>query len=178
MATTTVKPFAALTAADLMSCKVLTIPQDTPMREAAQTLLRAQVSGAPVVDAQGRCVGILSAADFVQRAGRLEAAISAQRAPGDPVRRHMTTDLVTADPETHIGTLARTMIDGRIHRLVIVDEERRPIGIVSSTDLLAAIAYGERAGERTFTHGRMRQPVQPELSPLERDLYAEYGVGD
>lgn len=175
---TATKPFAALTAADLMSREVITIPQETPMREAAEMLLRAQVSGAPVVDAKGRCLGILSAADFVHRAGRTETAISTQRAPGDPVRRHMTTDLVTADPETSIGDLARRMIDGHIHRLIVVDEAGRPVGIVSGTDILAAVAYGERAGERTFTYGQTRKPSQAELSPLERDVYEEYGVGD
>jgi CBS-domain-containing membrane protein len=35
------------------------------------------------------------------------------------------------------------MIDGHIHRIIVVDEERRPIGVVASTDLLAAVAYAE-----------------------------------
>jgi CBS domain-containing protein len=53
----------------------------------------------------------------------------------------MTPDPVTAQPTTSIGVLARMMIDAHIHRVIIVDVERRPVGVVSSTDLLATLAY-------------------------------------
>jgi CBS-domain-containing membrane protein len=64
------KSFVALTAGDLMSCDVVQVPQDMAMWDAAQLLWHAKVSGAPVVDARGRCVGILSATDFVHLAGQ------------------------------------------------------------------------------------------------------------
>ena len=53
----------------------------------------------------------------------------------------MTPDPVTVKPETSILALARMMVDAHIHRVIVVDKERRPIGIVSSTDLLAALAW-------------------------------------
>jgi CBS domain-containing protein len=53
----------------------------------------------------------------------------------------MTPDPVTAQPATSIRVLARMMIDAHIHRIIVVDEGRRPIGVVSSTDVLAALAY-------------------------------------
>ena len=56
----------------------------------------------------------------------------------------MTADPVTVSPHTPIGKLARLMLDAHIHRVVVVDEQRRPIGIVSSTDILAAVAYADR----------------------------------
>jgi CBS domain-containing protein len=52
----------------------------------------------------------------------------------------MSSDPVTASPETAVRTLARMMIDAHIHRLIVVDEDRKPVGVVSSTDLLARIA--------------------------------------
>jgi CBS-domain-containing membrane protein len=52
----------------------------------------------------------------------------------------MTTDLVTALPGTPIGDLAQRMIDAHIHRIIVTDAEGRPVGIVSSTDILAAVA--------------------------------------
>jgi len=55
----------------------------------------------------------------------------------------MTRDPVTAPRETRIQQLARTMLDAHIHRVVIVDEGERPVGIVSSTDVLAAVARVE-----------------------------------
>jgi len=60
----------ARTAAELMTRDVLLIHQDTLMRDAARLLYEAQVSGAPVVDDYGTCVGVLSASDFVRMAGQ------------------------------------------------------------------------------------------------------------
>ena len=62
----TATPLLALTAQDVMSREVVTIPRQMSLREAARLLRRASVSGAPVVDEQGRCVGVLSAADFLR----------------------------------------------------------------------------------------------------------------
>jgi len=52
----------------------------------------------------------------------------------------MTKDPVLVPPDTRIGELARMMMDAHIHRLIVVDKTQRPIGIVSSIDILAAIA--------------------------------------
>jgi len=130
------KPLLALTAADLMIRDVVVIPVGTSMRAAAHLLAKAQISGAPVVNPAGQCVGVLSVADFLRGA----VNENLEMAPADQVGEHMTTDLVTADPTTPIRQLTRMMLDADIHRVIVVDDQRRPIGIVSSTDVLAAIA--------------------------------------
>jgi len=56
----------------------------------------------------------------------------------------MTANVVTVGSQMLLAELARTMIDAHIHRVIVVDEERRPIGVVSSTDVLAALAYCDR----------------------------------
>jgi len=63
------------------------------------------------------------------------------------VRRYMTADVVTVDPQTPLPELVRTMIDALIHRVIVVDGQRRPIGVVSSTDILAALAYDGEKGD-------------------------------
>ena len=202
------KPLQALTAADLMKPDVIRLPEDMPPRDAARLLLRNQIGGAPVVDAQGKCVGVFSAIDFL-RLSEMRADVTRptgpplpitcsfqtkhrtsdgkevmlctlppgvcsiqvkQEEPGgetlivcsqphcvlvdwqvvdveklstDEVRRFMTPDPVTARPATSIRVLARMMIDAHIHRIIVVDEERKPIGVVSSTDVLAALAYSD-----------------------------------
>ena len=191
-----------LEATDLMSRDVVTISQEMSLRAAAHVLFQNRISGAPVVDANGRCIGVLSAADFARWAeegghgaedvplpacpyqvkGRLltgEAAVICTLAEGScplqvmrpttvgrhtavcrqpsgvlsdwqqvtenlpvsAVRRYMTADVVTVGPQTPLSELARVMIDAHIHRVIVVDLERRPVGVVSSTDLLAAMAY-------------------------------------
>jgi CBS domain-containing protein len=199
---TATKPLLSSTASDLMSRELITIPQDMSLRAAAHLLFQNQIGGAPVVDADGRCVGVLCATDFVhwvedgakgvdegplpacpyQVKGRLltgEEAVICILAPGScplqdvrpttggrhtavclqpngvvsdwqqvtknlpasAVQRYMTTDVVTVGPQTPLSELARTMIDAHIHRVIVVDDQHKPIGIVSSTDLLAALAY-------------------------------------
>jgi CBS-domain-containing membrane protein len=65
--------------------------------------------------------------------------------PPDEVRHHMTADPVTIRPTMPVGELARKMLDAHIHRVIVVDDKDRPIGVVSSTDLIAAIAQMEAA---------------------------------
>jgi CBS-domain-containing membrane protein len=153
---TTSKPFQALTAADLMTTELTVIPQHMSLQCAASLLSRAHVTGAPVVDHLGRCVGVISATDFVRWA-RQEPAAAAPRVlshcvcsdwevlevesvPAEEVARFMTPDPVTAASTTGVRELARMMMDARVHRIIIVDEIGRPVGIVSSMDVLAAVA--------------------------------------
>ena len=129
-------PLLQLAAADLMSWDVLVIPQHMSLRAAAHRLAEAQVSGAPVVDEEGRCVGVLSAADLVHWMDRGKQASERCRAsapcvccdwqmdgledvPEDEVSRYMTTNVVATGPETRVGELARWMRDAHIHRVVI-----------------------------------------------------------
>jgi CBS-domain-containing membrane protein len=152
----TQKRLNELTAWDVMSRHVKTIPQEMPLQEAARMLAREHVSGAPVVDAVGKCVGVLSAIDFVRWADKGTEPVPARIWPSyysdwqvvdlhclpkDEVRAHMSHDVVTARPTVPITKLARMMIDAHIHRIVVVDAECRPIGIVSSTDIIAAVAH-------------------------------------
>jgi CBS domain-containing protein len=200
---TTTTPLRELTAADLMSRDVVCIPERMPLRAAACLLRQARVTGAPVVDEAGRCVGVLSAVDFLrwveggpeagncpprscpyQTVGRLlngeEAVVCAlvggscplqgeqpltggrhaavclrpvpagrlwsviARLPLDAVGRFMTADVVAVGPGTPLPELARMMVDAHIHRLAVLDDQGRPVGIVSSTDVLAALMREEQ----------------------------------
>ena len=155
--TTTNKPLLDLTAADLMSRDVISIPWQMSLRAAAHELAQARVSGAPVTDEDGRCVGVLSATDLVRWLGRGEQAarrhfhaslcfccewevIDIEVLPPDAVSRYMTADVVTATPDTPVGQLARWMLEAHIHRVIVTDDAGRPVGVVSTTDILAAVA--------------------------------------
>jgi CBS domain-containing protein len=155
------RPFLALTAGDLMSAPVLSIPQHTSLREAARLLARSDISGAPVVDGEGRCLGVLSSHDFVVWAGKDGEArqegeairfvapwgemIDIAEAPENEIRQYMTKQPVTVAPTAPVGELAQMMIDAHIHRILVVGEDNRPCGIVTSTDILAAVARAAAA---------------------------------
>jgi CBS domain-containing membrane protein len=151
------RPFLALTAADLMTAPVMTIAQETSLREAARLLSGAHISGSPVVDAKGRCLGVISSSDFVSWAGENGKAqgkeekvtcfiapwgemIDIEECPDDEIRRYVTARPITVIPETPIGEMAQQMVDAHIHRVLVVVDQDRPCGIVTSTDILAAVA--------------------------------------
>src|SRR4051812_16813120 len=71
---TLTKPLLSLTAGDLMCTAVVTIPQHTSLKEAAHLLAQAGISGAPVVDVEGRCIGVLSSGDIVSWVDKGEGA--------------------------------------------------------------------------------------------------------
>jgi predicted transcriptional regulator len=153
----TIKPFLTLTAADVMTRNVTVIPRAMSLRAAARLLSEAQITGAPVVDEIGQCVGVLSTTDFMYSVAYGDRPVakpnfnpgcyhsawqySEEKAlPTDEVSNYMTADPVMASPETRIADLAREMMDAHIHRVLVVDSANRPIGVVSSTDILAAVA--------------------------------------
>jgi CBS domain-containing protein len=151
------KPFVSLTAEDLMSRDVKAVPQTMSLRAAAHLLYREQISGAPVVDDEGRCVGVLSATDLVRWAGDTARDPSPGPVdvcsdwqitemlfvPEEEVARHMTADPVTAAPGTPVTELARMMLEAHIHRVIVTDADGRPVGVVTSTDVLAAVAFAD-----------------------------------
>src|SRR5581483_7329359 len=146
----------------LMSPASVLVPEEMSLQGAARLLSRAKVTGAPVVDAEGRCVGVISATDFLHWADKGKGAargparpgcavsaawqiVEAEGPPGEAVRHYMTADPVTAGLTAGLGELARTMLDAHIHRVIVVDREARPVGVVSSTDVLAAVAQADAA---------------------------------
>jgi CBS domain-containing protein len=194
----------AFTAGELMSADVITISATLPVRNASECLAAARVSGAPVVDESGRCVGVFSVTDIARWATKPPAApagasrtcshwgyrrdaageqvsvckldvgaCALQRPRFGPdcdvlnvcsqphgvcigewqvlepaetsvgtVGEYMTPDPVTAAVDAPMQKLARMMIDASVHRVIVVDDAGRPVGIVTSTDVLAAVARG------------------------------------
>jgi CBS-domain-containing membrane protein len=152
------KPFVSLSARDLMSPEVITLPEAMSLRTAARLLSQARITGAPVVDEQGRCVGVLSATDFLRwadsspRRSQAEALVGApcvcaweitesEELPEDCIAQYMTADVAAVAPATPVHEVARRMLDADVHRLLVLDCDRRPIGVVTGTDVLAAVAY-------------------------------------
>lgn len=150
-------PLLTRTAGDLMSRPVVLIPKEMSLPGAARLLAQAQVSGGPVVDAEGRCIGVLSTTDFLHlvekgkrpphhadRPVRAWEIFEPEEACEECVEDYMNCDPVMVSSESHIGAIARMMMEAHIHRVIVVDEDEHPIGIVSSTDILAAVARADR----------------------------------
>lgn len=132
-------------ARDVVKRRLVTVSADQSLEEGVRTLLRAGFSGAPVIDAQGRLVGMLSEFDCL---GALAEAV-AEDWPAGRVSDHMTIEIDTVEPSENVLSLVSRFRDGRHRRLLVVESDR-PVGIITRRDLMASLSSLEEA----LTHRR------------------------
>ncbi|RMF69348.1 MAG: CBS domain-containing protein [Calditrichaeota bacterium] len=152
-----------LTAKDIMNPEVITVSDDLTVHELANLFTEKMISGAPVVDQEGRLVGVVSLSDIV-RNDTQRATIVKERSETNfylhgwedrlteeelsefhvetidemLVRDIMTPILFEVSEDTSLAEMADMMINGRIHRL-IVTRAGKVVGIVTTLDMLKAI---------------------------------------
>ena len=112
----------------LMSTDLTTIERGAAAADAAKRMRERDVGSILVVEPDGPLAGLITATDFV--------ALVRDNDPKDrtPVEAFMTTDVVTVGREDTVAELAEPTAHGYTH-LPVVDDDGRPIGMVSSTDL-------------------------------------------
>jgi len=138
---------------DVMTRKVFAVGPGTSLETAARLLAQKRVSGAPVVLATGEVVGLVSASDLVdpdREPGEttgdahyylLEGGAALEF--GDPtipregtVSEVMTLNVLAIEPELSIVEAGRRMVALGVHRMLVVDESKLLVGIVSVIDLV------------------------------------------
>ena len=144
----------SLRVCDVMSRNVVSIAATKNMSEAAGVLTQHFISGAPVVGQQGQCVGMLSAIDFVrcvaengdptlhrdrEQNGSRDRGHSCPAPATDAVASHMSALVQTVQTNQSLTDAARLMCQNHIHRLVALDEQGRPVGVITSLDIVAAL---------------------------------------
>jgi CBS domain-containing protein len=122
------------TAADIMNAHVAAFPPDAEIEDAITTLLRRGYSGAPVIDAQGRPIGVLSEHDCV----RVLAASLYDGGPTGTVADHMTKPIETVEQHTDILALAQRFAQGQ-HRRLLVVRKGALCGLITRRDLLRGL---------------------------------------
>jgi CBS domain-containing protein len=134
-----VPPDAPRLVGDLMTAEPIVVPADALLSEAARLLDQHRISGLPVVDAGGILVGVLSQTDLLR--ARATDYLWANWA-GLRVKHLMTSPVVTIGRDQPVATAARKMERHHVHRLVVVadDDETRPIGVLSASDLVHAMS--------------------------------------
>lgn len=149
-------------AKDVMTRYVVSVAPQTPVQEAIARMVGHRVSGMPVVDADGKLVGIVTEGDFVRRVetgteaprrrwlelllGAGERADEYARAHGRTVQDVMASHVVTVGPEASLANVVRLMEEHAIKRVPVVDGGR-VVGIVSRADLMFAL--GQHLGDAT-----------------------------
>ncbi len=139
----------------IMTRPVITVTPETPIVEAANTMLQKHVSGLPVVDASGKLVGIISEGDFIRRSeigtqrkrGRfLKFILGPGKAATDFVHEHgrkvaeiMTPKPLTIGEDTQLEEIVELMEKNNVKRLPVTRGDT-VVGIVSRANLLQAVA--------------------------------------
>ena len=121
---------------DVTSTGAITLSPDQTLEDASRVFTNERISGAPVVEG-GKIVGVLTRADLIEW---LPRAPHSQKAL---VSDAMTRTLVAVHPNDTAMTAVHLMVKHRIHRVVVTDCSDKPVGIVTSLDILDALARGD-----------------------------------
>ncbi|PTN38330.1 CBS domain-containing protein [Desulfonatronum sp. SC1] len=149
------------TAKDIMTRDVVTVTPDTDVSAAAKILLEKDFNGLPVLDEQGKLVGVLCQSDLVvqQREfplpsfftllggfvaltslSQLQRAVDKMAAT--KVSQAMTPDPVSVSPNTPVNKLADLMAEKKYHTIPVLEEEKL-VGVVGKKDILRLLASSE-----------------------------------
>jgi CBS domain-containing protein len=149
-----------LTAADVMTRDVVTVRPNDTLRHAAQIMLDRAISGLPVVDAEGRPVGVVSERDLIhldedaEKRARWWLDILAEGEELSPdflaaihgmnrtVAKVMRTDLITVTEQTPLREVAERITRQNIRRVLVV-QDGKLVGIVARRDLVKVLARGK-----------------------------------
>lgn len=129
-----------LRAGDLMTIEPVVVRVDAPIEEAQRLILEYGVSGLPVVDESETLVGVISQTDFMHLENLGLGHLIHHKETGIRVGEVMSHPAVTVGLATYLGDVARTMVDERVHRVVVVNDQRRAIGVVSAMDFVKLYA--------------------------------------
>ena len=117
---------------ECMNTKLVTLRREMKIEDAINLLLKNRISGAPVVDEDGKLVGVLSEKDCL----RIFANSAYNLTPGADVDKYMSTNLTTLTPDVDVFTAAELFMKNPFRRLPIVDENGVLVGQISRRDIL------------------------------------------
>ena len=130
----------ALVVADVMTVDPISVAPDASI-ETAERLLRVnQISGLPVVDDDGELLGVISQTDLLLAGSPSIGAALRNRPNGLRVGELMSSPAITVPLGASLHDAACRMRDARVHRLVAVDDDGRPIGVLAAMDFVNLFA--------------------------------------
>ncbi len=151
------KQIGELTARDYMTELVIVVGDKSKLTEAIRIMDRNQLSAVPVVDDDENLVGILSNRDLIGMIGEVQSDLNALHHVNEKTREFfiqmlmdhgdsvrvldvMTSPVETVHPEANLVVAARKLTNREFHHLPVVGEDKKPIGILSASDFVRAIA--------------------------------------
>ena len=150
------------TVGEVMSAPVLTVTAETPLQDAVSLLNDHHVSGLPVVDGEGVLIGELTEQDLMVRESGVDVgpyvmlldSVIYLRNPlnwdrqvhqvlGNSVGDLMHRDSHSCQSSLPLPKAASMLHDKGTQRLIVVDAERRPVGVLTRGDVVRALASAQ-----------------------------------
>jgi CBS domain-containing protein len=126
---------------DYMATPVHTVTVDDDVSDAEKLLREKRVSCLAVVGRDGKMAGVISENDLLQIGhilGRIHGGHGMVTLPASCVGDVITGRIVSCAPDATMGRAAQAMIDGKIHRLFVLEGEK-PVGVVSTRDMMRVL---------------------------------------
>jgi CBS domain-containing protein len=138
-------------AGDVMTSNPVTVSAGAPLPTAAELMVRRRLKRLPVVDDGGALIGIVSRLDLLRTAGagfsRQEALPREMGLNGDqPLSRVMRRDIPMVHPESSLAEVFQAVVSTRLNRALVVDGDRKPVGLVTDAELLERLTPTLRPG--------------------------------
>lgn len=156
---------------DHMSSPVVTIQPDLPFQEALRLMREKHFRRLPVVDKHGKLIGIVSERDLLYASPSPASSLSVWEVnyllSKIKIDRLMSTSVITTTAETTVEDAAHLMVENRVGGLPVVDDQNRPIGIITETDIFrtfVSIFGGGQPGLRLTLSVPRRKGVLAKLA--------------
>ena len=171
---------------ELMSTQVISVGQETPLKEVAAMLVEHHISGVPVVNERGTVLGVVSEADILVKARgpepRHEGLVAwvlgggvadAEKLAARTAVEAMTAPAITVGAARRVSEAARLMIEHGIKRLPVVDAYGTLLGIVTRSDLVRAFARSDADIEREIREDVIQRALW--LEPTDLNVHVAHG---
>ena len=163
-------PASRYTVSDVMTHTAVAIGRDAPYKEIVGLMDQWKVSALPVLEGEGRVVGVVSEADLLPKEEfrsvepRPDEFAEASKAGAVRAGELMSSPAVTVHPDATLAEAARIMATRKVKRLPVVNDIGMLEGVVSRSDLLKVFLRKDDEIEAEIRHSVLDEPaVPPEL---------------
>ena len=123
---------------ELLKGNVVSVRADASIQEAARKMAEEDVGFLPVVDASGKAIGTLTDRDIVVRLLAKGGEVKSAK-----VQHAMTKEVVSLRPDEDVEKVAELMKERKISRVLVCDQQGKPLGVISLGDLAERHEEGE-----------------------------------